>query len=474
MSDVGILTFVPAGRDRDQGFRNDVAEIEGRLRFIFTGWHLNPVFGGEPFHPGDRAITSLALGRLHLHHVVDAGACVLLLLLVGDVDARMAAEVARYADARIRPAVPLFLLGVEEVGGSLASALRVAGELRAMLRACDAAVAAIKEDDPGFHAFSKRIERSRDAVRSTRLDVRFQDDLRRHHHLSVCPGGSAPRSWQIPPLHALACAGITTGVVERDELERRTRWLIGAAAAPLDPRLVALRNRGATPTPGALSVHAAALAIRDLADERLATSVTLGGTLPAGASPEAVAAILNSLRDPSGRAATPLCVSTGDDEAAAITQHLLQRAALRAPEGQSFLDPGQVRPTAIAATFPIIAWGNGQARLAVSPGIVGSEVFAALVGTSVTVARVGFGVGAPLVAILEPFGNSEVRDTELLLPTPDLVDEPLDQWPADRMTLIPGKHADRLEALVRGIGFEVTKLGPPRRTSASAPRSSGS
>ena len=49
MTPVGIVTLVPAGRERDQKFQNDVAECEGRLRFILTGWELSPVFGGEPF-----------------------------------------------------------------------------------------------------------------------------------------------------------------------------------------------------------------------------------------------------------------------------------------------------------------------------------------------------------------------------------------------------------------------------------------
>ena len=61
MKDVGVLIIGPPSRAADATFRNDVAALEGRLRFIFTGWELAPVFGGEPLHPEERVIGSLSI-----------------------------------------------------------------------------------------------------------------------------------------------------------------------------------------------------------------------------------------------------------------------------------------------------------------------------------------------------------------------------------------------------------------------------
>jgi hypothetical protein len=459
MKDVAILTLGSAGTGGDAAFRNDVAELEGRLRFIFTGWELAPVFGGEPCHPGDRVVTSLALGRLHLHHVVDAGACVLVALLAGDVDPRLLAEVVRYADARARPPFPLFVMAPGEIGpAARVSLLRAAGELRAIGREADVAfVPAIHEDDPAFHAWAGRVEASRDAARPSRgaRDVGFRDDLRRHHHLSVCPGNGAPPSWRLPPIHALAQCGITASVVDSQELERRARWLLGAGAAPLDPRLAG--KPGLHAGPGALAEGAVALAIRDLADERLAFSVALGPSLPSGASAERVALLLNHPRDAAGSLAMPLCAAPGDDDAGALTQHLLQRAALPPPDGRPFIDPARAPAAAVATTLRVEAIEDGHVVLGLPGGCDGNEVLSALAGASVTAARIGFGIGPPRAAWFEAT-PAQVAGGRVRVPVPGRADGLFQAWPADRAALVPARCGPRFEALLRGIGFEVTRL----------------
>lgn len=460
MKDTAILTLGPPGGAADAAFRNDVAEVEGRLRFILTGWHLAPVFGGEPCHPGDRLVTSLALGRLHLHHVVDAGACVLVLLLAGDVDARLAAEVVRYADARVRPPFPLFVLATREAGpGSKTSLLRVSGELRALGRAFDAADApAIREDDPAFHDWALRLESTRDAVRAVRRDLRFHDDLRRHHHLSVCPGGSSPASWRLPPMQALVRCGITASTAGTEEVERRARWLLGSGPTPLDPRLVEIREAGREGSPGTLAENAVALAIRDLADERLAFSVALGPVLPAAARPDRVAAILNLLRAPGGRLVMPLCAAAGDDDAGALSQHLLQRAALPPPDGRPFLDPARAPVTVVAATFRVDALEDGHVLLAPPDGAAGA--MNALAGGEATAARLGFDAAAPFAACFEA-GRVEVAGGRLRVPVPGGAAALLAGWPSDRLALVRGRCAGRLQALLDGIGIPLTRVGPP-------------
>jgi hypothetical protein len=468
MKDVGILTFAGGPRAEDAAFRNDVAEIEGRLRFTYEGWHLHPVFGGEPFHPGDRAITSLRLGRLHVHHVIDAGACVLLLLLVGEVDARIVAEVVRYVDARMRPQVPLFVLGVDEAAAASSGAvLRVAGELRAIGRGHEAASAPVAEADPAFHAFSQRIEHARDAVRSARRDARFRDDLRRHHHLSICPGGTAPLSWRLPALQALAAAGITHGTAGLEEVARRARWILGAESAPLDPRLLARTPLKKPFGPGDLAERAVALAIRDLADERLASTLTLGPALPGAVSPARVAAWLDSLEGEDHAPASPLSTSTDDDDAAAITQFLLKRATLRLAPVVEFLDPQQLRPAALATTFAIAGWNEGRLRLRAPAGLRAPA--RQLAAVQVTAARVTFGVSGPAVMAFEGSTEPGVKEDELVLACPAPADRLLEAWPADRLSLIPGAWGDALERLAGGAGFAVTRIDA-RRTSASAPR----
>jgi hypothetical protein len=469
----GVLTFVPGGTDRDQRFRNDVAEIEGRLRFILTGKQLNPVFGGEPLHPGDRAITSPSLARLHLHHVVDGGACLLVLLLVGPVDPALVAAAVRYVDARVSPPLPLLLLAAAELGfAPHGPALAAAGELRAIGRDCEVHVAAIREDDPRFDDFYRRVDRTFEDAAAVRRDVRFRDDLRRHHHLSVCPRGGAPPSWRLPVLQALAAHGITASVADQDEVRANVRAILGSAGRLLDPRLVEARDRAGGLRPGDLVDHATALAVRDLAAERHASTVALGDRLPGGASPHAVAAILRSLRGPSGPA-IPVCTATGEDDAGAISQYLLQRASVDAAPGR-FFDPQHVRPAHASATFAIRGLAGDHAILAVPPGGAGSELVAALGREPATAARLSFGAESALAAVLETRHPAEARGDELLLPLPTTGQAVLHDWPGDRLALIPGRHEERLRALLAEARIAVTSPERPlaRRTPAShLPRS---
>src|SRR5262245_25285175 len=171
MKDVGILVVGPPRSFVDATLRNEVADLEGRLRFIMTGWALHPVFGGEPLHPDDRVIGSLALGRIHLHHLVEAEICVLLVFLVGAADASIAAGLVRYPAARVGPPLPLFVLGAADRPAAFAATLRLSGELRAMRRPHEAACAAVREDDARFYAFSESVERARDSVRRIERDV---------------------------------------------------------------------------------------------------------------------------------------------------------------------------------------------------------------------------------------------------------------------------------------------------------------
>jgi hypothetical protein len=460
VSDIGVLTIVPGGTEKDQRFRNDVAEMEGRLRFILNGFGFNPVFGGEPMHPGDRVVSSLSLARLHLHHIVDAGASVLVLVLVGEVDADMTSAIVRYLDARVDPPPPIFLLGVEEMGFRPEPVvMRTSGELKALGRAHATGVGAVKKEDARFYAFFEGVEKARDDAVKVPREARFRDDLRRHHHLAVCPTSRAPLSWRLPPLHALAEHGITCGFVDPEEIRARVRWLLGAAIRPADPRLVEIMAKAPGVRPGDLATHAVAIAIRDLADEKLAFTVTLGTALPGAVSPERVASLLGAPEDPAGGVATPLCVSTQDDDAGAISQYLLQRASAGAVV-QKYRDPQHVRPSDSAATFRIAGLTDGRVVLSIPAALAGSALVRSLASGPVTGARVAFSSGSATAAVFESREPPAVQGSELHVALAAPASSLFAQWPTDRVALIPGRHADRLVSLASQARFAPRPLVP--------------
>jgi hypothetical protein len=284
---------------------------------------------------------------------------------------------------------------------------------------------------------------------------------------------SAPLSWRLPAVAALKRCGITVSAVGADEVRRRVRWLLGTGPEPLDPRL-ADRPRGSVGSdPGALRDEAVALAIRDLADERLAFTVTLGSESLSGADSERVAAILGDLEDSAGRPAAPLSVSVGGDDAGALSQYLLQRATLEG-EVRAFQDPQQRRPVHPARSFPILRLFEQSAALAVPEALSQPGRFGSLADGPVTACRVSFGADGFSCALFESSGPPAVARSGISVPLPAAAEEFVRRWPADRLTLVPGRHAERLVRLLRDSGFQAVSLAAAgTRTFATVPPPSG-
>jgi hypothetical protein len=465
VSGVGVLTFRAPGSDAERLLDNVIAEIEGRLRFILTEEGLEPVFGSEPFDPAERAIGSPALARLHLQHVIGRLPPVLVILLAGDVDAAVVAALVRYLDARVSPPLSVFLLAADEGGfAAHASALRASGELAALGRPHDSAVAAIRREDPRFAGFLSRVAGARSDGAGVRREAVFRDDLRRHHHLSVCPGGASQRSWRLEPLQALARHGITGSIVDREDVRRRASWLLGRGGDILDPRLLELQAACPRLGPGDLRDHAVALAIRDVADERLANTIALGSRLPSEAPPASVADILRAMRDPAGRVAVPIPTACDDDDAGALSQLLLQRASVTGPTGK-FVDPAQRRAGHAATTVRIVGFAEGAWLLA---PLSGSASLPPVDGVAVTALRIAFHLEESVAFVLESRAPAVVRGDAVSLPLGGAIP----RWPADRAALIPGAHAERLASLLPACGFRViapSGPGSPSRRRKAAP-----
>ena len=124
-----------------------------------------------------------------------------------------------------------------------------------------------------------------------------------------------------------------------------------------------------------------------------------------------------------------------------------------------FLDPQQRRPAAVAATFRIAGWNGARLRLSVPEALRSSPALRVLAASEVTAARLTFTAGGPSLSVFEGATEPGVIHDEIVLPCPVPPGRLFDEWPADRMTLLPGRHAADLEALAKGAGIEVRYAG---------------